>query len=143
MRYATDEEDVQILSKRKIITELIHRSNIGNWEDINRDLIEDKLECAICYNIIFYHDSISQRLGPLAYQCNFCQNNLMCNDCSKKLRTCPFCKQDESVIEPASDILLDELKKVKFVCIHSKALNENGAICSVKDAMSAKDLLHH
>lgn len=67
MRYANDEDDVLKLNKRKICMDLIHRSNIGNWDELNRDLIEDKLECAICYNIIFYHESISQRLGPLAF----------------------------------------------------------------------------
>lgn len=67
----------------------------------------------------------------------------MCNDCSKKLRTCPFCKQDDSVIEAASEILIDEFKKIKFVCLHSKGPNKNGVICHVKNAMSPKDLLHH
>ena len=83
MRYPFDEDDMQTLTKHKVSTEIIHRSNIGNWEEINTDLIEDKLECSICYNLIFYHESIGQRIGPLAFQCNRCQNNLVCNECSK------------------------------------------------------------
>ena len=145
MHFANEEEDAQILAKRKICSEIIHRDNIGNWDELNRDLIEDKLECAICYNIIFYHDSVSQRLGPLAFQCNFCQNNLMCNDCSKKLRNCPFCKRDDSVIEPASQILIDEFKKIKFVCLHSKdnIQNKKGFQCEITRAMSPKELFWH
>lgn len=74
------------------------------------------MECNICYSNIFHHDSLSVRLGPLAFQCSLCQQNLICNSCQTQLKTCPFCKRRESMIEPASEIILNEIKKLKFKC---------------------------
>ena len=52
------EDNDRRLKKHKICTDIIHKSTIGNWQELNKELIEDKLECSICYNIIFYHESI-------------------------------------------------------------------------------------
>ena len=75
MLYPVMDADLKILTRYKRSTDIIHKSNIANWHEIRyKELIEDKIECAICYSMIFYHQSISSRVGPIAYQCNLCQN---------------------------------------------------------------------
>lgn len=132
MRYPIKESDASSLQRRKIDSNIICYDLISNWDELNRDIIESRIDCSICYTLIFHHESIGDRLGPLAYQCNLCQSNIICNDCSKKLTKCPFCKRNDSIIEPASCFILNEIKKLRFKC-------KNGC----EGNMKPRDLLHH
>ena len=104
------------LAKFKIDYNIFAYEYITNLSDLNSELINGKIECTICYNMIFYHHSLHHRIGPIAYQCNYCCNNLMCSECALKIKTCPFCKVADSHIEPASELILDEIQKIKFKC---------------------------
>jgi hypothetical protein len=103
----------------KINTDIISYKLVGNWEELNKGLIEHKIECSVCYSLIFWHESLEDRMAPLAYQCNMCQSNLVCGKCAPQLSTCPFCRRDDSVLEPASSIIINEIKKMKFICHYS------------------------
>lgn len=73
MLYPTYENDLKILRRYKRETDIIHPSNICNWDEMRyKELLLDKTECAICYSMIFYHHSVASRVGPIAYQCNLC-----------------------------------------------------------------------
>ena len=72
IRYPSKEGDLASLTRRKIETNLFSYDLISNFESLNRDIIENRIDCSICYSLIFYHESISDRLGPLAYQCSMC-----------------------------------------------------------------------
>lgn len=51
---------------------MLSYSFIGNWDEVNRELIEEKIDCAICYEVIFFHQGIENKQGALALQCSFC-----------------------------------------------------------------------
>lgn len=124
----------------KINTDIISYKLVGNWEELNKGLIEHKIECSVCYSLIFWHESLEDRMAPLAYQCNMCQSNLVCGRCAPQLSTCPFCRRDDSVLEPASSIIINEIKKMKFVCHHSQ---QDDSVCEVKEPMKARELFQH
>lgn len=115
-RYPSKESDLASLTRRKIDTNLFSYDLVSNWDDLNREIVENRIDCSICYSLIFFHKSISDRMGPLAYQCNLCQSNIICHGCQEKLTKCPFCKRTGSIIEPASSFILNEIKKIKFKC---------------------------
>ena len=51
----------------KINPDIISYKLVGNWEDLNKGLIEHKIECSVCYSLIFWHESLEDRMSPLAY----------------------------------------------------------------------------
>ena len=104
----------------KINTDIISYKLVGNWEELNKGLIEHKIECSVCYSLIFWHESLADRMAPLAYQCTMCQSNLVCGRCAPQLATCPFCRRDDSALEPASSLIINEIKKMKFLCHYSQ-----------------------
>lgn len=55
-----------------INTDIISYKLVGNWDELNKGLIEHKIECSVCYSLIFWHESLEDRMAPLAYQCNMC-----------------------------------------------------------------------
>ena len=68
MLYPVVDTDLKILTRYKRCTDIINTSNICNWEEMRyKELLEDKIECAICYSMIFYHQTIAARVGPIAY----------------------------------------------------------------------------
>ena len=138
MILATEDPDQALGSRYKIDTNVLDYKYVANWPKLNRPLLEGKIECSICYSFIFYHESLQNRIGPLAFQCNMCQSNLICEKCTKKLSVCPFCRREESCIEPASEIILKEIKKMEFHCQFSL-----DGRCSEKLPMSPKALLKH
>jgi hypothetical protein len=66
-RYPSKESDLASLTRRKIETNLFNYDLVSNWDFLNRELIENRIDCSICYSLIFFHKSIGDRLGPLAY----------------------------------------------------------------------------
>ena len=74
-------EDQLVLSRKKINYSLINYEAVANWDELNRDLLDGKIDCGICYSMIFNHSSFEERAGPLAYQCTLCQTNLICSGC--------------------------------------------------------------
>jgi len=52
---------------------------------------------------------------------------------------CPFCRQTDSVIEPASELILDQIKKLKFYCVNAI----KGDQCLEIKAMNPRELLKH
>jgi hypothetical protein len=99
-----------------MINPLLTYDAICNWNELKKDLIEQKIDCGVCYSMIYHHESMENILPPLAYQCDKCQSNLICSGCAPKLTTCPFCKRSESKIEPASSFIINEIKKIRFKC---------------------------
>mmetsp|Transcript_1282 Transcript_1282/g.1555 ORF Transcript_1282/g.1555 Transcript_1282/m.1555 type:complete len:89 (+) Transcript_1282:557-823(+) len=70
-------------TKEDISLNVISYEMVANWEDLNGDLIRDKIECSTCYGILFSHESVANRIGPIAYQCNLCNSALFCSSCAK------------------------------------------------------------
>lgn len=122
-----------------INTNILGYNMVANWDDLNTFLIKDEIECSICYSMIFYHSSLENRSSPLAHQCTLCQSYLYCRTCVESLKTCPICRNKDSKLEPASSILINEVKKMKFKCQYS--ISDHG--CTVTEAMKPRELFQH
>ena len=143
MQYPSKPEDQLNIQRKKINSNVISYDLVANWDELNRELIHGKIDCGVCYTIIFYHQTLEDRAGPLAYQCVFCQSHLICSRCRESLTTCPFCKRDDSLLEPASSIILNEIKKMKFRCLYSMDSKSNHKQCLMDDSMTPRDLFKH
>ena len=65
-------EYLLILNKKNKIVDILSLDNVANWEEVNMEMVHDKIKCSLCYSIIFYHSSFEHLQGPLAFQCNKC-----------------------------------------------------------------------
>lgn len=60
-------EDAALVTKLGLSFAMLGQDNICNWDALNSQLLEGKLECSVCYGFMFEHESLKELRGPLAY----------------------------------------------------------------------------
>ena len=67
MLYPTDQKDLLIVNKKNKVVEILSIDNVANWDEVNMEMVHDKIKCSLCYSLIFYHSSFEHLQGPLAF----------------------------------------------------------------------------